>query len=36
MRAILVDWMQEVCKDYLFKRETYHYAINYLDKMFEL
>ena len=32
MRAILLDWMQEVCSDYLFKRETFHYAINYVDR----
>lgn len=32
MRAILLDWIQEVCSDYLFKRETFHYAINYVDR----
>lgn len=32
MRAILVDWMTQVCSDHLFKRETLHYAINYLDR----
>jgi Cyclin, N-terminal domain len=32
MRAILLDWMCEVCSDYTLKRETYHYAINYVDR----
>ena len=32
MRAILLDWIQEVCSDYLLKRETYYYAVNYLDR----
>lgn len=32
MRAILIDWLQEVCANYLFKRETLHYAINYIDR----
>jgi hypothetical protein len=31
-RAVLFDWLQEVCADYLFKRETYYYAINYIDR----
>lgn len=32
MRTVLLDWMQEVCSDYLFKRETFHYAVNYVDR----
>lgn len=32
MRAILLDWMQEVCSDYLFKRETFHMAANFVDR----
>lgn len=32
MRAILIDWMKEVCSDYLFKRETFHYSINFIDR----
>jgi hypothetical protein len=32
MRAILLDWMSEVCSDYLFKRETFHIALNYVDR----
>lgn len=31
-RAILFDWMQEVCSDYIFKRETCYYAMNYVDR----
>jgi len=36
MRMILLDWMQEVCSDYLFKRETFHYAVNYVDRYLAL
>lgn len=32
MRAILLDWMMEVCMEYTLKRETYHYAVNYVDR----
>lgn len=32
MRAILVDWMMEVCSDFGLKRETFHYAVNYVDR----
>lgn len=32
MRSILLDWMQEVCSDYLLKRETFYYAVNYVDR----
>lgn len=32
MRSILLDWMQEVCSDYLLKRETFYYAANYVDR----
>jgi len=32
MRAILFDWMMEVCMEFGLKRETYHYAINYVDR----
>jgi len=31
MRLILVDWMMEVCAEFQLKRETFHYAVNYLD-----
>lgn len=32
MRAILLDWMMEVSMEFGLKRETYHYAINYIDR----
>lgn len=31
MRAILYDWMAEVCNDYMFKRETYHSSTKLVD-----
>ena len=36
MRAILVDWLTEVCEDFGFKRVTYHLAVNYLDRYLSL
>lgn len=32
MRAILVDWMIEVCHDYNLKRDTLYEAVNILDR----
>jgi len=32
LRAILIDWMIEVCSDYGLKRDTLYIAVNYLDK----
>lgn len=32
MRAILLDWLAEVSANYFFKRETFHYAVNYVDR----
>lgn len=32
MRVILLDWMMEVCNDFTFKRQTYHMAVNYVDR----
>ena len=32
MRAILVDWMMEVCSEFHLKRETFHLAVAYLDR----
>lgn len=32
MRVILMDWMMEVCMEFTLKRETYHYAVNYVDR----
>lgn len=31
MRAILYDWISEICSDYNFSRETYYTAIKYID-----
>lgn len=35
MRAILFDWLSEVCSDYQLCREAYHYSIYYVDKFLE-
>jgi len=32
MRTVLFDWMMEVCSEFTLKRETYHLAINYVDR----
>jgi len=32
MRTILMDWMMEVCSEFTLKRETFHLAINYVDR----
>lgn len=32
MRAILLDWMIEVCEVYKLHRETYYLAVDYLDR----
>jgi Cyclin, N-terminal domain len=32
MRAILFDWMMEVCMEFTLKRETFHYSVNYVDR----
>jgi len=34
MRATLIDWMIEVCKDFHLKRDTLYIAVNYLDRYF--
>lgn len=31
MRAILIDWISEVCSDYLFTRDTFYTAIKFID-----
>jgi hypothetical protein len=31
MRAILYDWISEVCTDYMFNRDTYHSAVKIVD-----
>ena len=32
MRAILLNWLTEVCVDLMFKRDTYYLCINYIDR----
>jgi cyclin E len=32
MRAILIDWMMEVCNEFTLKRETFYYSLNYVDR----
>jgi hypothetical protein len=32
MRAILLDWLAEVCEDYALHRETWYLAVNYIDR----
>jgi cyclin E len=36
MRAILFDWMMEVCTEFTLKRETYHMACNFVDRYLSL
>lgn len=35
MRSILLDWIQEVCSDYLFKRETFYFTVSYVDRFLD-
>ena len=32
MRAILYDWLMEVCNEFTLKRETYYLATYYIDR----
>lgn len=32
MREILIDWMMEVCEEFMLKRETLYISINYIDR----
>jgi hypothetical protein len=32
MRAILIDWMMEVCSEFFLKRDTLYQAINFVDR----
>lgn len=32
MRAILLDWMMEVCSEFTLKRETYYLGVSYVDR----
>lgn len=36
MRAILLDWLIEVCEVYKLHRETYYLTIDYLDRYLSL
>ena len=36
MRIILLDWMSQVCNDTSMMRDTYHYAVNLLDRFLGL
>jgi hypothetical protein len=36
MRATLVEWMMEVCRDFMLKRETFHYSVCYVDRFMTL
>lgn len=31
-RCILIEWLMELCEEYAFKRDTFHYAVNYVDR----
>ena len=33
MRAILFDWMMEVCAEFTLKRETFHLSVSYVDRI---
>lgn len=32
MREILIDWMIEVCEEFMLKRETLHISVNFIDR----
>lgn len=36
MRAILLDWLIEVCEVYKLHRETYYLAMDYIDRFLSL
>ena len=36
MRLILLDWMMEVCEEFMLKRETFYTAVNYVDRYLEI
>lgn len=31
-RSVLLDWLMQICEEFAFKRDTFHYAINYIDR----
>lgn len=35
MRAVLLEWLMEVCHDRRLHRETYHLCVDYIDKYLE-
>ncbi|CAB3408927.1 unnamed protein product [Caenorhabditis bovis] len=35
MRAVLLDWLMEVCESEYLHRETFHLAVDYVDRFFE-
>lgn len=32
MREILIDWMMEVCEEFMLKRDTLFIAVDYIDR----
>ena len=32
MRAIVLDWMMEVCNEFGLRRETFHMSVNFVDR----
>jgi hypothetical protein len=36
MRAILLDWMMEVCEEFMLKRDTYYMATYFVDSYLSL
>jgi hypothetical protein len=32
MRNILIEWMMEVCEEFMLKRDTFYTSITYLDR----
>jgi cyclin E len=32
MREILIDWLTEVCEEFMLKRETLYICVNFIDR----
>ena len=32
MREILIDWLIEVCEEFMLKRETLYMTVNFIDR----
>jgi len=32
MRLILINWLMEVSTEFMFKRDTFYCAVNYIDR----